>query len=87
MLALHLGWTRPQNQVSYAGRAQGERPISAVDSSRAVELPAETPIPQNPTPRVFWRARCAVGVPLLLWFVPLGIEPKIQGALADHRRS
>jgi anion transporter len=46
-----------------------------------VELPAETPIPQNATTRLLFGLLC-VAVPVALWFAPLGIEPRIQGALA-----
>src|SRR5690242_9594929 len=76
-----LGWTRLQNQVSYASRPPRESPITVVDSSRTVEVPAETPIPQNALARAA-AGVATVGIPLLLWFIPLGVEPSIQAALA-----
>ena len=46
-----------------------------------MELPAETPIPQNAYARLA-AGIVTVAVPIGLWFVPLGIEPSVQAALA-----
>ena len=46
-----------------------------------MELPAETPIPQNAYARLA-AGIVTVAVPVALWFVPLGIEPSVQAALA-----
>jgi anion transporter len=46
-----------------------------------VEFPAETPIPQSVFARVA-AGVATVGLPLLLWFIPMGIESNTQAALA-----
>jgi len=46
-----------------------------------VEVPAETPIPQNAVARAA-AGVATVGIPLLLWFIPMGIEANTQAALA-----
>ena len=46
-----------------------------------MEISAETPIPQNVYARLA-AGIVTVAIPLLLWFIPMGIEPNTQAALA-----